>query len=159
MFSATALEAMLPHPHDLHLKSLGSLVSRKGVGTFPLQVNLPPEKSQGHLRAGCPDHRLLRSPSRGPSVGSMETAKTVLQFGKAGLLWGGTAVQATTASLPQFPRWILAALSHRRALWVGKRQSTLLFGGFNELSAFWKSGFPSPCGGSASLTHGAPPAL
>lgn len=110
MFSATALEGTPPQPHKVHLKSL-ILVSRKDVGTFPLQVNLPPEKGRSLFPAGCPDHRLLRSPSCGPSWGSMETAKTVLQFGKADLLWGGTAVQAVTTSLPQFPHWILVALS------------------------------------------------
>lgn len=33
----------------------------------------------------------------------METARTVLQFEKADLLWEGTAMQVVTISLPQFP--------------------------------------------------------
>lgn len=112
MFSATAPEGRLPQPHKVHLRSRSSLVSWKGVGTFSLQVSLPPEKGRGHFQAGCRDHRLLRSPSGGPSVGSVETAKTALQSGKAGLLWGGTAEQAMT-SFPTGSWWHSA---HRHGL-------------------------------------------
>lgn len=105
---ALAPEGMLLQPHKVHLKSVSSWVSRKDVGTYPLQVNLPPEKGHGHSQAPHPDQRLLRSPYCGPSAGAIETVRTVLQFGKADHRWGGTAMQVITTSLPQFPHWILA---------------------------------------------------